>query len=74
VSTAAPGACLPWGANRLLLYGLHFLLLGIFFLPGVPDWYAQAPLWLVSLQAMTVLGMLTAVSLALHRRNLVFSL
>jgi predicted acyltransferase len=63
-----------WGANPLLLYGLHFLLLGIFFLPGVPGWYAQAPLWLVSLQVMTVLGMLTAVSLALHRRNLVFSL
>jgi len=63
-----------WGRNPLLLYLLHLLLIGIVFLPGVPGWYAEAPLWLVSIQSAVLLGTLSAVTLWLERRAVIVSL
>jgi predicted acyltransferase len=47
-----------WGRNPLLLYLLQDLGLAFFFLPPFPGWYAQAPLWLVALQAAALLATL----------------
>lgn len=60
-----------WGRNPLLLYMVHLLLLGIMVLPGIPGWYALAPLWLAALQAAVLLGLLTALAWWLDRREVV---
>jgi predicted acyltransferase len=73
VGVRLPGlsAC---GRNPLLLYLCHDVLLGVFVLPGLPLWYAQAPAWLVVLQSLGLLAVLTAVALVLDRKRLYFSL
>jgi predicted acyltransferase len=63
-----------WGRNPLLLYLCHDLLLGVFVLPGLPSWYAQAPAWLVALQGLGLLAALTLIALALDRKRWYFSL
>ncbi|HEX9013208.1 MAG TPA: hypothetical protein VF813_06820, partial [Anaerolineaceae bacterium] len=63
-----------WGKNPLALYLLHQLLLGVFFLPGIPGWYAEAPLGLTVLQAGGLLAALSAAGLAWQRRGWVWSL
>ena len=55
---------LAWGRNPLLLYLLHDLGLGFFYLPPFPAWYAQARAWLVPLQAAALLA---AISFAAWR-------
>lgn len=59
-----------WGRNPLLLYLLHYLLLGIFALPAVPAWYVQAPLWLVLMQITALIGILSWVGRYLNQRKL----
>jgi predicted acyltransferase len=49
-----------WGRNPLLLYLLQDLGLAFFFLPPFPGWYAQAPAWLVALQAAALVAALSA--------------
>jgi predicted acyltransferase len=39
-----------WGRNPLLLYMLHYLVLGLYVLPGIDGWFAGAPVWLTLLQ------------------------
>ena len=63
-----------WGRNPLVLYVLHGLMLGIFTVPNVPGWYAQAPAWLVILQATLLVGTLSAIGWLLDRRKLTFTL
>ena len=63
-----------WGRNPLALYILHIVLLGAFVLPGDPRWYAGAPAWLALLQALALLGCLSAVGLWLQRRGWYFTL
>jgi predicted acyltransferase len=63
-----------WGKNSLVLYVLHLLLLGIFFLPGIPGWYSDAPLWLVILQAIGLVGALSIIGLWLERKQIFLSL
>jgi predicted acyltransferase len=63
-----------WGANPLLLYLLHELLLGIVVLPGVPSWYEQAPTWLVAAELIVLLAILGAIAEILRRRKAVFAL
>jgi len=63
-----------WGRNPLLLYLLHYILLGVFALPGIPVWYVQAPLWLVLVQIMTLIGILSWVGWYLNQRKLYFAL
>jgi hypothetical protein len=48
-----------WGANPLLLYIGHYLLLAVFVLPGIPWWHVEAPLLLAAAQAAFLLGVLT---------------
>jgi predicted acyltransferase len=63
-----------WGKNPLLLYILHYLFIGVFFLPDLPAWYAQAAPLLVLGQIAVLLGGLSWVAVALERRNWIFSL
>lgn len=62
-----------WGRNPLLLYLLHYVLLGIFALPPIPIWYVQAPLWLVVLQLSALIGILSWVGRYLNKRRLYFA-
>ena len=50
---------LAWGRNPLLLYLLHMLGLGFFYLPPFPGWYPQAPGWLIPLQIGLLLAALS---------------
>ena len=63
-----------WGRNPLLLYLLHYVLLGIFVLPPIPFWYVQAPLWLIILQTSALVGVLSWVGHFLNQRKLYFVL
>ena len=62
-----------WGRNPFLMYVLHLLLLGIVVLPGSPEWYAEAPDWLVALQALALLFLLSSVASWLDKRRLIIS-
>lgn len=63
-----------WGRNPFLLYLLHYALLGVYFLPGIPAWYAEAPPWLVVLQASALVAALSWIAWFLRTRDLVFAL
>ncbi len=63
-----------WGKNPLVLYFLHYLLIGIFFIPGIPAIYTAAPLWLVLMEMLLMIGVISAVAFWLDRRNLVVAL
>ena len=58
-----------WGANPLLLYILHQILLGFYVLPDVSCWYANAPVWLVFLQLSALILILTLIARYLYKRN-----
>lgn len=62
-----------WGRNPLLMYLLHLMLLGFIFLPDIPAIYAQAPVWLVILEAVVLLGALTWVAWWLDKKKVYFS-
>lgn len=73
--TEKSGAFLVWwGANPLLLYVFHQILLGFIVLPGVPSWYQQAPWPLVLAQVVVLLGVLTAAGRALYKRGIYIKL
>lgn len=58
-----------WGKNALLLYFLHGVLIGVFFLPPVPGWYVEAPAWLIALQATALVAALSGVGIYCNRRG-----
>lgn len=63
-----------WGKNPLLLYFLSLLLTGLFMLPAIPGWHAQAPLWLAGLQAAVLMLILGATALYWQKIGFRFSL
>jgi predicted acyltransferase len=63
-----------WGRNPLALYVLHLLLLGFVALPDAPAWYRAAPFWLVGVQGVVLLGLLTLTAWALERNNIYLSI
>jgi predicted acyltransferase len=65
---------LAWGKNPLILYFLHYLMIGIFFLPGIPMLYAAAPLWVVLLEVTLLLVFISTVALWMDRRNIIIAL
>jgi predicted acyltransferase len=62
-----------WGRNPLVLYLLHYILLAFLVLPGVPRWYSDAPIWLLSLQGAILLTLLSVSAWWLHGRRLIIS-
>lgn len=65
---------LLWGRNPLVLYLLHMLLLGLVYLPNIPALYAQAPFWLVIIEAVALVGILTWVACLLEKKKIYISL
>ena len=63
-----------WGKNPLVLYFLHYFLIGIFFLPGIPLLYIAAPLWLVLLEVTFLLVGISAIALWMDRKNVIIAL
>jgi predicted acyltransferase len=63
-----------WGKNPLALYMLHNLLLGLVYLPDIPAWYTLAPIWLVILQAVGMIGLLSLAGWFMEQRGWVLSL
>jgi fucose 4-O-acetylase-like acetyltransferase len=63
-----------WGRNPLVLYFLHYLIIGVFFLPGIPTIYQTAPLWLVMLEMTVLIGGISTAAYWLDSRNIVISL
>lgn len=63
-----------WGKNPLILYFLHYFIIGLFFIPGIPLLYTAAPLWMVFLELIVLIGSITAVAYWLDKRNIIISL
>lgn len=63
-----------WGKNPLALYFFHYLIIGIFFLPGIPAIYQAAPIWLVLLEMITLIVGISVVAYWLDRKNIFISL
>jgi predicted acyltransferase len=63
-----------WGRNPLVLYFLHYLIIGVFFVPGIPAIFQAAPLWLVMLEMVILIGGVSAVAFWLDHKNIVISL
>jgi predicted acyltransferase len=65
---------LAWGRNPLILYFFHYLLIGIFFLPGIPTLYAAAPLWVVLVELAFLMVIISMVALWMDRKNIIIAL
>jgi predicted acyltransferase len=63
-----------WGANPLLLYILHYMLIGIYFLLGIPAWYTHASGWLMVVQILLLLTVLSLIAVWFKRKNWIFSI
>ncbi len=63
-----------WGINPLALYFLHYLIIGIFFVPGIPAIFQTASLWLVLLEIAVLIGGISAVAYWLDRKKISISL
>jgi len=62
-----------WGRNPILLYLLSYLLTGLFVLPPFPTWHEQAPIWLVTLQALFLLLIMSSIAHRWQKSGFVFS-
>jgi predicted acyltransferase len=60
-----------WGRNPLVLYFLHYVLIGIVFLSGLPFLYAQASPWVVLIEMSALIAVITVIAFWLERRNLI---
>lgn len=58
-----------WGKNPFLLYLLHYALIGIFFLPGIPALYSQASPLLTLAEAVFLVGALSWMAIRLEKRG-----
>jgi predicted acyltransferase len=63
-----------WGRNPLVLYFLHYLIIGIFFLPGIPAIYQAAPLWLVMTEMAILIGGVSVAAYWLDKCKIYISL
>jgi predicted acyltransferase len=65
---------LAWGKNPLVLYFFHYLLIGLFFLPGIPSLYAGAPVWVVLLELAFLMVVISLAALWLERKHIIIAL
>lgn len=63
-----------WGQNPLLLYVAHYFVLALVVLPDAAGWYGQALLWLVILQALGLLVLLSWFAWWLYKRHWIVSI
>jgi predicted acyltransferase len=59
-----------WGKNSLLLYIVHGVILGLMLIPPYPSWYLYAPLWLVLIQAIILIVVLSWIGVYMDRHGL----
>lgn len=64
-----PGVLSWWGENALALYLLHLLILAAVVAPPIPWWYVEAPVWLVVIQLVAILGVMTVAAWWMHGRR-----
>ena len=62
-----PGLLCWWGENALALYLVHLVVLGIFVMPSIGWWYAEAPSWLAVLQLVVILAFMSFVAWRLKK-------
>ncbi|NMC77010.1 MAG: DUF1624 domain-containing protein [Candidatus Methanofastidiosa archaeon] len=63
-----------WGKNPLFLYILHIFVLGLFVVPHYKFWYTEAPIWLLIIELLLVLGILSWIGMYLDSKKIYFSL
>ena len=63
-----------WGKNPLILYFFHYLLIGVFFIPGIPVLYSSAPPWLVIIEFLFIIGSISLFAYWLERHRLIIRL
>ncbi len=63
-----------WGKNPLLLYILHIFLLGVFVIPPYSWWYTEAPILLLFIESIGLIGILSCIGLYLDSKKWYFSL
>ncbi len=63
-----------WGKNPLLLYVLHLILLGFMVFPDNSFWYSNAPWWIVAIQIVLLLGVLSGIAVILEKKEITLSL
>lgn len=63
-----------WGRNPLVLYFLHYLFIGLVFVPGIPFLYVHAPVWLVLLEIAGLIYGISLVAYWLDRHNIIIAL
>lgn len=63
-----------WGKNPLLLYILHIFLLGVFVMPPYGWWYKEAPILLLFIETIGLIGILSWIGLYLDNKKWYFSL
>jgi predicted acyltransferase len=63
-----------WGRNPLVLYFLHYILIGLVFIPAIPDIYQHAPLWLALLEMCLLVGAISVTAFWMDAKNIVISL
>ncbi len=63
-----------WGKNPLVLYFVHYILIGIFFLSGIPILYSQAPIWVVLLEMLFLLVTISTLALYMDRKRIIIAL
>jgi predicted acyltransferase len=63
-----------WGKNPLVLYVLHYIILGIVVLPGVYWWYEGASPLLTICQAVGLVGALSMIAWLMEKKGFIVSL
>jgi predicted acyltransferase len=63
-----------WGKNPLVLYFFHYVIIGVFFMPGLPALYQAASPWLVVLEAAVLVGGVSAAAIWLDHKKIIISL
>ena len=63
-------ALVACGQNAFALYIIHYALIGILFLPGIPSLYTDAPFWLVVTEISVLVTGIIAIAYWLERKKL----
>ncbi|WP_296631181.1 heparan-alpha-glucosaminide N-acetyltransferase domain-containing protein [Rhodoluna sp.] len=58
-----------WGQNALALYLVHLVVLGIFVMPPITWWYAEASSWLAVFQLVVILSFMSLVAWRINKRR-----
>ena len=66
-------ALLACGQNAFALYIIHYGMIGLLFLPGIPTLYVDAPFWLVVTEVSVLVTGVIAIAYWLERKKLILT-